>query len=140
MQQEIIRRFDEVLATKVSKISLFDEAAAIEEKTALKFNEINKQRKGLECLIEQANSKIDDTRLVLKSEMEVLAAKLTKQINQLKSQTKQTSNVLEGEGVDGLKRVLKSKADKAEVEILKESKCNKIDAEMIKDVQILMGK
>lgn len=81
MQEEMIRRFDEVLASKVSKITMFDESAAIEEKVTVKFNELYKLSQVIDSHIKEVDLKLEDTRLVMKGEMDAMATKLSRQIS-----------------------------------------------------------
>jgi hypothetical protein len=52
----------------------------------------------------------------------------------------QGTGVLDSEGAESLKRMLDYKADREELAHLHEVKCNKVDSELIKDVQIMMSK
>ena len=81
-QEEMIRRFDEVLAQKTSTITLIEEMQAFDEKMDLKIKDVYKVTTEIENSIKSSNERVEQYVDLLRAEMEAASAKLTKKMAQ----------------------------------------------------------
>ena len=143
-QNEIIRRYDEVLSQKASK-------QLIEEKIIQQDERLQKQLKNVHAITDSlaeelrtAGKKLDDFKVLMFEEVATQVQSISKKEKQMGTRAVQqesaNSGGLSAEAMQNMKRLMALKADKTEIERLYELKSNKVDQENILDVQTIMSK
>lgn len=143
-QNEIIRRYDEVLSQKASK-------QLIEEKIMQQDDRLQKQLKNVHAITDSlaeelraAGKKLDDFKVLMFEEVATQVQSISKKEKQMGTRAVQqesaNSGGLSAEVMQNMKRLMALKADKTEIERLYELKSNKVDQENILDVQTIMSK
>ena len=140
-QNEIIRRYDEVLSQKESKIRVEDIINKTSESLNSKISSISHTLGTLEQVCSQYDDRFDQMREAIFEEIEQkISQKLKKERQKTTQQQANPTDVLAGEGAANLKKIIGMKADKTDLEKLFEIKSNKIDIENVLDIQTIIGK
>ena len=140
-QNEIIRRYDEVLSQKASNLKINTKVKEASDKLLAKIKETEEFSLKLNNDIVGTNKKLDEFKTMINDEITNQFQILSKTQKKLGSKNQgHGGSSLTSETVDNIKRLMAQKADKSEIDTLYQLKGNKIDSENMLDVQTIMSK
>ena len=144
VQGEIIRRFDEVLCSKASKLNLVEDFKDFDQTMDFKLKKLKDHADQIGSEVKETNHRLDQFKQIVEEDFnekmhQVLRKATIQQRAGGAGHTRTPTELLESmEGLENIKRMLSLKADKADLEKLDLMKCNKVDSENMLDIQSIM--
>ena len=141
-QNEIIRRYDEVLSSKTSKSAFEGSLSIIDERLINYKKEVDEKFKEVNHEAMSTGARIDILREAVMEEIDhrILGHLKKERLHRSQQPQVQQTDIFSTDGGISIKKMLALKADKTDLDRVFELKCNKIDIENLLDIQQIISK